>query len=219
MADIFHEIEIVKKERGNKMIENLIFDMGNVLVDFSVDFMLSQFTSDLNVIKMIKVKTIYTDLWSQLDNGDLTFEEAADIVNRDMDPKYHEMVDRFLNSWHHYKTERLDFSDYLYELKNQGFKIYLLSNVAPTFRSYKDKYKFVKHLDGMVLSGELNLSKPGKDIYLHLLEKFDLNAKSCLFIDDSFANVETADKLGYYTYHYNGNLSLFKEFINNTILK
>lgn len=201
------------------MIKNLILDMGNVLVDFSPDYIFSQYTDDLDLIKYLKEKIIYTDIWGKLDNGDISFDDAAEIIIKDIDEKYHDLVSDFFKTWYLHKTERLDMLEYISELKGKGFNAYLLSNVAPIFQTYKDNYGFTKLLDGMVLSGELMMSKPGDAIYLHLLDEFNLDANTCLFIDDSFANIMAADKLGFYTYHYNGNLNRFKDFMNNTILK
>ena len=44
--------------------------------------------------------------------------------------------------------------------------------------------------------------KPNDDIFLHLLEECDRAAGDCFFIDDSAANIDTADRLGFQTHHF-----------------
>ncbi len=188
-------------------------------MDFSPDYILSQYTSDLDLIKYLKEKIIYTNVWSKLDNGDISFEYASKEIIVDIDERYHDLVKDFFSTWYLHKTARLDMLEYVIEIKNKGYKLYLLSNVAPLFHTYKDNYEVLNYFDGFILSGDINMSKPNADIYLHLLDKYKLIANECLFIDDSFENVKTAENLGFYTYHFNGNIERFKDFLNNTIFK
>ena len=47
--------------------------------------------------------------------------------------------------------------------------------------------------------------KPNKEIFEHLLGKYNLNADECLFIDDSEKNIEGAKALGINGYLFDGN--------------
>lgn len=200
------------------MVENIVFDMGNVLMDFAPDYILSQYTSDLDLIKYLKEKIFYTDVWGSLDNGDVLFEDAAKALIKEIDDGNHALVHDFFKTWYLHKTERKDMLEYVKTLKKKGFNIYLLSNVAPLFHEYKDNYGVFQYFDGFVLSGDIQMSKPDEAIYKHLLDKYHLKAETCLFVDDKEENIRTAERLGFYGYHFNGNLHRFKDFLNNTIL-
>ena len=50
--------------------------------------------------------------------------------------------------------------------------------------------------DGFIISARYNLIKPGKEIFNVLFKEFSLNAEECFFIDDSPANVTTANEIG-----------------------
>jgi len=54
----------------------------------------------------------------------------------------------------------------------------------------------------IVDSAEVHVLKPDEKIYRILLEKLQLPARECLFIDDFIENVEAAQKLGFVTVHF-----------------
>lgn len=49
---------------------------------------------------------------------------------------------------------------------------------------------------GGILSYLEKIVKPDAEIYRRLLDRYELTAKECIFIDDTKANVETAVALG-----------------------
>ena len=51
----------------------------------------------------------------------------------------------------------------------------------------------------MIISGEEKLVKPDPQIYARLLEKYNLHASNCIFIDDNSANISKAADLGFET--------------------
>ena len=55
---------------------------------------------------------------------------------------------------------------------------------------------FFKHFDGMMFSFQVGCCKPEHRIYQLLLEKHELLAHECVFIDDSKENIDAAQQLG-----------------------
>ena len=51
-------------------------------------------------------------------------------------------------------------------------------------------------LDGRLVSYEIHRVKPGREIYDTLLNRYDLDASECLFLDDRKENTDTAESLG-----------------------
>ena len=89
------------------------------------------------------------------------------------------------------------------QLKAKGYPIYGLSNwSAETFPYARSKYDFFDLLDDMVISGEVGHIKPEPEIYHILLEKVGKPAQECLFIDDSLANIQQAQAMGFQTVHF-----------------
>lgn len=88
--------------------------------------------------------------------------------------------------------------DILWKLKQAGYAVYGLSNwAAETFYRVRDNYEFLGWLEDIVLSGEVKLIKPDPEIFKHFLQKTGRTAEECVFIDDSPANVESANRLGF----------------------
>jgi len=50
--------------------------------------------------------------------------------------------------------------------------------------------------ENIVISGDIGMIKPNENIFLYFLQKFNLNPKDCVFIDDQSSNIIAAKKLG-----------------------
>ena len=55
---------------------------------------------------------------------------------------------------------------------------------------------FIPYTDGGILSYEVKLIKPEREIYEMLLSRYDLKAEECVFVDDRKRNCEGAEKVG-----------------------
>jgi len=83
------------------------------------------------------------------------------------------------------------------QFKEQGYKIYILSNWdEESFEIIQQKHKVFALFDGIIISGKEKLLKPQSEIYGRLLNKYKLKSKECLFIDDERQNTEEATNLG-----------------------
>ena len=71
---------------------------------------------------------------------------------------------------------------------------------------------------GIVVSGEEGVIKPSPDIFRILLERFDLNARDAVFIDDNLRNVDAAAALGIDAHHYRSADALRNFLVNVGLL-
>ncbi len=84
--------------------------------------------------------------------------------------------------------------DMVAQAREQGVATALLSNSWGT-ESYP-RQRLEAHFDVQVISGEVGLRKPDPAIYLATLDRLDLPADRCAFVDDLDRNVEVAEELG-----------------------
>ena len=91
--------------------------------------------------------------------------------------------------------------EWIRSLREQGYKVYLLSNYGKTsFEAARDNQRlsFLPLVDGAVISYEVQIVKPEPGIYEALLTKYGLKAEECLFLDDRADNIEAAKQLGFH---------------------
>lgn len=198
--------------------KNFIFDMGNVILDFSPDYLFSQHTSDVEVISVLKNELFYKGLWHKMDNGDMSLDEMYSIVIQNVPQSMHQILYDYLNSWSLNMRSKSDMIRILEILKLKGFGIYLCSNAPSFFKTYNEIYPVLNMFDGIIFSGDIGISKPDPRIFHHLLEKYNLQASECFFVDDLSSNIEAGMKAGIDGYQFNGNSKIFEEFLKNILV-
>jgi glucose-1-phosphatase len=193
------------------MIKNIIFDLGNVLISFKP----AEYFDKKKYPVTIKA-TILTDIfgskeWLLLDKGEITTPQAINAIAKKSSLKKEEIAHIF-----NLRTDLMFPLDsnvrLLPELKKRGFRLYFLSNFPlDIFEEVRTGYYFFKYFDGGLISGEAKSSKPEKEIYEAIMEKYSLSAEECLFIDDIEINVKTAEDLGMKGIVTYGSLEISKE--------
>jgi len=93
-----------------------------------------------------------------------------------------------------------DGIDFVHECKENGHKIYVLSNLdRDSFEELKEMMPgFFDLFDGVVISAEVGYIKPDLQIYQHLLSTYNLDPDKTVFIDDQQENLDAADNTGIY---------------------
>ncbi|MFW9865089.1 MAG: HAD family hydrolase [Candidatus Thorarchaeota archaeon] len=122
------------------MIRNIIFDLGNVLLNFQPTQFLMQFTNDYNQINDFIAKVINNELWQKLDRGVISLDDARDEYIAKF-PKENEFITTFFNHWKEMLTPINDNIKILHELKANGYSLYILSNfIEEAFEYVKNRY-------------------------------------------------------------------------------
>lgn len=77
----------------------------------------------------------------------------------------------------------------------------------------RNKFGFFKLFDGIFVSCFYGAVKPEREIYKAFLEKYGLEAKDCLFIDDKYENVEGAVFAGMDGFVFRGDAEAVENYI------
>lgn len=183
------------------MIRNIIFDIGNVLAYFRWRDLFFDYGFTGEVFDRIAAATIlHPTMWPEFDRSLLSDEEIiASCVARE--PEYEKEIRRIFEKTELLIEEYAYSYDWIKNLKERGYKIYLLSNYGKT--SYEaavshGRLSFMPLIDGGVISYEVKSVKPEPGIYEALIEKYDLVPEECVFLDDREDNVEAAKKKGFH---------------------
>lgn len=195
-----------------KRYQTLIFDLGNVLIDFSPYTLVAAYTSDVQAIQVLVNEIFLKQEWLDLDQGILTLDEAKQSILRRLRPSLHELALKLLDTWHDHLSERPYFPDLLKELKAMGYRLVLFSNAADCFYDYQDRIEALKYFDHKIISADLKLSKPNPEFYKSACARADIDPQSAFFIDDSMANVLAAQAFGIDAFWYNGNFDRLVDY-------
>lgn len=192
-------------------IKNVIFDMGNVLINFLPELYIEQLGVKEEDSEILLREVFRRVEWVRLDHGTITEAEAVESICRRVPSRLHKAVEDLVFRWWARPLSPVPgMKELLAELKELGFKLYLLSNASIQQCKYHNRIPGAEYLDGRIVSAEHKLLKPQKEIYQLLLETYGLQAEECLFVDDSPLNVEGAYCAGIRGIVFDGDLPRLK---------
>ena len=193
------------------MINNIIFDLGNVLINFKPEQFLLRYTKDKNRITKFISNIIQSDTWLKLDRGIMSIKNARDDFISAY-PEETELIKIFFDHWQEMLTPISKNVNLLKELKSNGYRLYILSNyIIEAYEYVKERYNIFSLFDGLVISGKINIIKPEREIFQFLLQNYNLNPEDSVFIDDVKQCIDQAGKLKIKTIHYLPNTDLRSE--------
>ncbi len=194
------------------MIKNVIFDIGNVIFNYDRDSLLHHFYNGKD-FELLKEKTFKN--WEMLDEDAISLDEYYELVKKDLPPHLSRYALSALKTWEYFMNQNNEIIDLIHELKQKGYKLFILSNITKHFVNVSYKFPILKEFDGIVYSSLIKLVKPNKEIYKYLLNKYNLNPEECVFVDDTKTNLAGAARFGIKTFHFVSNPSELRNFILN----
>ena len=192
------------------MIKNIIFDIGNVILKFSRDFLLSSIYTGEDY-ELLKEK-LFCD-WEQLDEDLISLTDYETKVLNSLPKRLHSYALAVLNNWEYFMRYTKGTRELIAELKQKGYKLYILSNMTRHFIEREYKFPIFDLFDGIVYSAPIKMIKPNPEIYEYILAKYSLNPTECLFIDDMKTNLATAARFGIKTFLYCDNTEQLRDYI------
>jgi len=193
------------------LIDNIIFDLGNVLLHYKPKEVLLRFTQDAHLIDSFVKDINGSNTWLELDRGTITINEARDYFVS-FYPEKKELILQYFAHWIEGLTPIQENIDILKELHEKGYKTYILSNfMQEPYDILKNKHDFFSLVDGKVISYEVHSLKPEKEIYQALLSRYNIVPEASVFIDDHQNVLDAAKKFGINTILYHPEVDLREE--------
>ena len=178
------------------MINTLIFDFGKVLVDYDFDSYFAKYIPDEERRRTFASLLNTREFTERLDMELTPVEDIfGDMMRRH--PEFEAETRIFMQHYPEVVTgEMPGMRDLLTRLKQEGYRLYGLSNWCSYVHTTMQQYPIFGLLDGAVISSEVHCIKPDARIYRLLLEKYGLKAKECVFADDRQDNIDGGMRVG-----------------------
>lgn len=182
------------------MIRNIIFDVGQVLVDFRWRDYMAELGISPETIELLGKELVMAPIWSELDLGVRPEEDVYADMCRKL-PEHEEEIRRFLDRPIEIVRPFAGTRAWVQDLKERGYGIYLLSNYPRSLFELHVRYtfNFMDLIDGKIVSAFEHLVKPQPEIYELLLSRYGLRADECVFLDDRQENLDAAKQFGIQT--------------------
>lgn len=181
------------------MITTIIFDLGNVLVDFAWQDYFDSFHFPEELKPRIAKATVLSPTWNEFDRGAESDEALVEAFVKN-DPGVEKEIRKLCENIHDMLKEKDYALPWVMELKDRGYKVYYLSNFSRKAEiDCKDAIDFLDYMDGGILSYKEKLIKPEPKIYQLLIDRYQLVPEECIFLDDLEANCKVAETFGIHT--------------------
>ncbi|MBR3767239.1 MAG: HAD-IA family hydrolase [Clostridia bacterium] len=166
---------------------------------YDPDEMLSRFHLTDSEKEFFKQKIFSDPKWRDGDKGfgyrDVLFYDTVKELPEKLQKVFYSLSARY-----DFELMYMPYNDgideLIAELKDNGYKIYLLSNIGLSFHYFNKKVPVFSLFDGCFPSCDYGLIKPEKEVYNTFFRRFSLVPEECLFIDDTMENVRASEKAG-----------------------
>ena len=189
-------------------IDTIIFDFGGVLINIDYDAAITSFRKlGVDNFDEMYSQAAQTDLFNSLETGKISgqkfIEELSEFLPNQTSP------DSIIEAWNAMILDVPKSSiDLLKRLKQEGYKIFLLSNTNEIHidRAFQEWDKVSDEspeelFHHVYLSHEIHMRKPDREIFDFVCEEQSLDPSITFFIDDSIQHIEGAKSAGLQTYH------------------
>jgi 2-haloacid dehalogenase len=204
----------------NKSINTIIFDLGNVLVEWNPSHVFNDKYFDKAEKLDYFFKNICTPEWNEEQDAGRSIVEATQLLIEKY-PEWEGPIRDYYGRWTEMLKAPIPGTVQIFkELKDSGkYKIYALTNwQSGLFDIALVRYNFLHWFDGRVVSGDEKTRKPFHEFYQRLLDRYNVDPHKAIFIDDSLRNVKAAEELGINSIHFKSPELLRKELEERKIL-
>ena len=188
--------------RARKPRSVAVFDLGGVLLDWNPRHLYRKLFADDATMEHF-LATVCTTEWNQRQDAGRAFADAA----RELLPKHAdklELIEAFGRRFDEMIAGEIAGSvEILSELKARGVPLYAITNwSAETFPPQRRRFAFLDWFRGIVVSGMEGVIKPDPRIFRVLLERYRVDPRTAVFVDDVESNAVAAAALGIHGIHF-----------------
>lgn len=201
-------------------IQTIIFDLGGVLIDWNPKYVFNEAYFESPEEQAYFFNHVCTPDWNEQQDAGRSIVEATQTLIAEH-PHWENAIRDFYGRW----TDMLGGPikgtlDIFSEIKKQArHRTYALTNwQAGLFEIALVRYDFLHWFDGRVVSGVEKTRKPFPEFYHILLDRYEIDPETALFIVDNLRNVEAAKALGIHAVQFTSTSKLREDLIHYGIM-
>jgi 2-haloacid dehalogenase len=181
----------------------VVFDLGGVLIDWDPRHLYRKLFAGDEAAMEHFLATVCTHEWNRRQDAGRTFAEGARLLKTEH-PDKADLIDAYCARFNEMMPGPIAGSvEILAELKALGTPLYCLTNFsAETYPPTFERFEFLRWFRGVLVSGAVGVIKPDPGIFELLLERFAIDPKRAVYIDDVAANVDAARPFGIHAIHF-----------------
>ena len=186
-----------------RKIDTVVFDLGGVLIDWNPDYVFKKFFPEEEKLKWFYAN-ICTPDWNEEQDAGRTLKEGTELLLK-QHPQHEKYIRAYYDRWEEMLGGPIHGTVELFQKMkfDLSMKSYALTNWSyETFPIALERYDFLHWFDGRLVSGEEKMRKPFPEFYHRLIDRFGIDAKSAVYIDDNARNLPPAEATGMATIHF-----------------
>ncbi len=191
---------------GTKTVPSIVvFDVGQVLIEWDPRHLYRDLFDGYEDLMEDFLTAVCSPAWNMEQDRGRPWAEAVALLAAEH-PDCAELIRAYDEQWEQMVPGPIPGTpEILATLKARGVPVYAITNFsADKFALSQKRFDFLNSFDGIVVSGVEKVIKPDPKIYHILFDRYGLDPKSCLFIDDNADNIETARAVGMTAHHFVG---------------
>jgi 2-haloacid dehalogenase len=185
----------------------VVFDLGGVLIDWNPRHLYRKLFGPDEAAMEAFLGRICSPAWNhRMDEGRPFGEAIAELVVAH--PEHEAMIGAYFDRWLEMIGGPIEDTVVLLKALHEARRpLWAITNwSAETFPLVREapEYQFLDLFQEIFVSGALRMAKPRPEIFHHAIAAMKVAPESCLYIDDSPANVAAAASVGMQAHHFTG---------------
>ena len=185
-------------------ITTIFFDLFGVLLGIDQSVVV-QYLSKLIGAPYLEAREIAMgEPFMRLERSEINFTQYVDEIRAALPNGNRIDADDLRDIWMNSKVGEMPAVSLL-EKPQPDFQLWIISNTTEShIKSLQLKFPFFDLVNGIVTSERAGTHKPNQKIFQFALSEANTDVASSIFVDDSHANVKSAESMGFVSYHYAG---------------
>ena len=186
------------------LITTIFFDLFGVLLGIDQSVVV-QYLSKLTGAPYLETREVAMgESFMRLERSEINFTQYTDEIRAALPNGNRIEVNGLRDIWMNSNVGEMPAVSLIEKLQ-PNYGVWIISNTTEShIKSLKSKFAFFDLISGIITSERAGAHKPNQKIFQFALSETNTNAAASIFIDDSHANVKSAESMGFASHHYAG---------------